>query len=78
MSNFSGTTNFHGALSNIEQILSIIQTNVETDFGEGKIGMSDALQKISSSDFLDEQPSGSSHLREITEHDSSETELTES
>ena len=45
----------------------MIQTNVETDFGGGKIGMSDALQKISSSDLLDQQPSGSSHLREIDE-----------
>ena len=56
----------------------MIQTNVETDFGGGKIGMSDALQKISSSDLLDDQPSGSAHLREITENDSNENADNES
>ena len=56
----------------------MIQTNVETDFGGGKIGMSDALQKISSSDLLDDQSSGSSHLREITENDSNENADNES
>jgi len=52
--NMQGTTNFHAALGDIEKILAMIQTNVETDFGGGKIGMSDALQKISSSDLLEE------------------------
>jgi hypothetical protein len=50
--NMQGTTNFHDALHDIEKILEMIQTNVETDFGGGLIKLSSSLDKISSTDVL--------------------------
>ena len=43
-----GTTNFHDVLKDIDKILEMIQTNVETDFGNGLIKLSSSLDKISS------------------------------